>query len=99
MSHAEVGAYLLGLWGVAFPVVECVAFHHEPGLVGAGRCDVLAAVHAADVLADTTCLGGHAPPPETVLDTAFLERAGFAAELPRWRVIAAEEKRYADWTA
>jgi putative nucleotidyltransferase with HDIG domain len=29
-SHAELGAYLLGLWGLAANVVEAVAFHHKP---------------------------------------------------------------------
>jgi len=29
-SHAELGAYLLGLWGIPDNVVETVAFHHNP---------------------------------------------------------------------
>jgi len=29
-SHAEVGAYLLSLWGLPFAVVEAVALHHQP---------------------------------------------------------------------
>ncbi len=29
-SHAELGAYLLGLWGLPGNVVESVAFHHKP---------------------------------------------------------------------
>ena len=29
-THAEVGAYLLGLWGLPPAAVEAVAFHHEP---------------------------------------------------------------------
>jgi HD-like signal output (HDOD) protein/CheY-like chemotaxis protein len=29
-THAGLGAYLLGLWGLAPGVVEAVAFHHEP---------------------------------------------------------------------
>ncbi len=29
-SHAELGAYLLGLWGIPENVVETVAFHHNP---------------------------------------------------------------------
>jgi len=29
-SHAELGAYLLGLWGIPNDVVEAVAFHHNP---------------------------------------------------------------------
>ena len=33
VSHAEVGAYLLGLWGLPAPVVEAVANHHVPGRI------------------------------------------------------------------
>ncbi|MDR4505220.1 MAG: response regulator [Candidatus Scalindua sp.] len=29
-SHAELGAYLLGVWGISDSVVEAVAFHHNP---------------------------------------------------------------------
>ncbi len=29
-SHAELGAYLLGLWGISDNIVEPVAFHHNP---------------------------------------------------------------------
>ncbi len=29
-SHSELGAYLLGLWGLPCGVVEAVAFHHNP---------------------------------------------------------------------
>jgi putative nucleotidyltransferase with HDIG domain len=29
-SHAELGAYLLGLWGISDNIVEAVAFHHNP---------------------------------------------------------------------
>jgi len=30
VSHAEVGAFLLGLWGLPFPIVEAVSNHHSP---------------------------------------------------------------------
>ena len=29
-SHAQVGAYLLGLWGLPQSVVDAVAHHHSP---------------------------------------------------------------------
>jgi putative nucleotidyltransferase with HDIG domain len=32
-SHAEIGAYLLGLWGIPDSVVEILAFHHEPSVL------------------------------------------------------------------
>lgn len=34
-THAEVGAYLLALWGLPPTVVETIAHHHEPSLAGA----------------------------------------------------------------
>ena len=30
VSHAEVGAYLLGIWGLPYSLVEAVANHHHP---------------------------------------------------------------------
>jgi HD-like signal output (HDOD) protein len=41
-THAEIGAYLLGLWGLPYPVIEAVAFHHSPAQVPQRHFDVLA---------------------------------------------------------
>jgi len=51
VSHAEVGAYLLGMWGLPAPVVEAVAHHHEPSRIPRQSLDAVAMVHVADVLA------------------------------------------------
>jgi putative nucleotidyltransferase with HDIG domain len=52
-SHAEVGAYLLGLWGLPYPIVEAVARHHTPEVVRVGKFDVLAALAVAMALSGT----------------------------------------------
>jgi len=44
VSHAEVGAYLLGIWGLPYPVIEAVAHHHVPQRVASCQFDVLAAL-------------------------------------------------------
>jgi HD-like signal output (HDOD) protein len=36
-THAEIGAYLLGLWGLPFQIVEAVANHHAPERGAADR--------------------------------------------------------------
>jgi HD-like signal output (HDOD) protein len=82
VSHAEVGAYLLGLWGLPFSIVEAVAYHHRPGAVPEGDCELLAVVHAADALVDSR---------QGTLDKAFLSLKGFDSRLPRWQAIATEE--------
>ena len=95
MNHAEVGAYLLGLWALPSPIVEAVAFHHDPGAVGSGTFDVLAAVHAAETLArEVSPLDGVAvPEPPPSLDMEYLRRCGVADKVASWREAA---RRMAD---
>lgn len=52
-SHAEVGAYLLGLWGLPYPIVEAVARHHTAEGVRIGKFDVLPALAVAMALSGT----------------------------------------------
>jgi HD-like signal output (HDOD) protein/ActR/RegA family two-component response regulator len=49
-SHAEVGGYLLGLWGLPDPIVEAVTFHHYPSWVNCQYLSALTAVHVANSL-------------------------------------------------
>ena len=50
-THAEVGAYLLGLWGLPGTVVEAVLEHHDIDRQSTGLADVANLVRIADVLA------------------------------------------------
>jgi HD-like signal output (HDOD) protein len=49
-THAEMGAYLLALWGLPAPVVEAVLLHDAPGIPAESGFTALAAVHVANVL-------------------------------------------------
>lgn len=60
-SHAEIGAYLLGIWGLPYPVVEAVAYHHAPERARPTQFDALAALAVAHALTpadDSTVFGG-----------------------------------------
>jgi HD-like signal output (HDOD) protein len=48
-SHAELGAYLLGLWGIGEDVVGAVAQHHQPPPAGSAA-RVTAVVYAANLI-------------------------------------------------
>lgn len=48
-SHAELGAYLLGLWGIGEEVVGAIAYHERPPRTSAPS-RVLAVVYAANAL-------------------------------------------------
>jgi putative nucleotidyltransferase with HDIG domain len=47
-NHAQIGAYLLGLWGLPVPVVEAIAFHHSPNDSQLSGFGPLTAVYAAN---------------------------------------------------
>jgi len=82
-DHAEVGSYLMGLWGLPGDVFEALAFHHrledypEPSLSAA------VVVHAADVIHSRLY-------PELVIGTppglnqGYLEQAGLADRFQPW---------------
>jgi HD-like signal output (HDOD) protein/CheY-like chemotaxis protein len=50
-SHAEIGAYLLGLWGIPNLAVEAIAHHHHPTRIPHSGLDSTVAVYVADLLA------------------------------------------------
>jgi len=49
-SHAEIGAYLLGLWGIPSLAVEAIAHHHHPTRILNSSFDCTAVVYAANLL-------------------------------------------------
>jgi len=50
VDHATAGAYLLGLWGLPYEVVEAVAHHEAPDRIGQSDFGVLSAVAIASSL-------------------------------------------------
>jgi putative nucleotidyltransferase with HDIG domain len=73
-SHAEIGAYLLGIWGLPYPVVEAVAHHHQPERVTHSSFDVLAAIVIGHSLvpADDASAFGMGVPQDPKIDDSYL---------------------------
>jgi putative nucleotidyltransferase with HDIG domain len=73
-SHAEIGAYLLGLWGFPYPIIEAVAFHHNPLCVQQSEFDVLAALAVAHKICDSAALPalGGVPDHASAVDAEYL---------------------------
>ena len=89
VNHAAVGAYLLGLWGMPYTVIEAVAHHHHPSsVIGEPKFDVLAAVHVANGLAHELSLAGTG---HRELDKKFVRSIGVVEKLPQWRDEFADE--------
>lgn len=82
-THAEVGAYLLAIWGLPIPLVEAVANHHHPRRCGTQEFCLAGVVHVANALQ-------HAQPghPEIVaspVDADYLKHVGLETQYEIWR--------------
>ena len=83
-THAEAGAFLMGLWGMSERVVRAIAFHHRPSGWTHGGFGPLTAVHAANVLEhELNVIHKHYRVP--ALDMAHLEAVGKAGRAEAWR--------------
>jgi len=89
-SHAEIGAYLLALWGLPQRVVEAVAWHHRPSDSRVLTGKTIAMVHAANIIAhQERVLSGHAGVVVPALDWSsvdwpYLETLDLADRFNQW---------------
>lgn len=83
VGHPEVGAYLLGLWGLPTPIVEAVAFHHQPDLSTIQDLSPLSYVHLAEYLTHTE-FGSKAN--ENDLNKNYMMRVGLDSNGKNWKI-------------
>lgn len=87
-THADVGGYLLGLWGLPVPVVEAITLHHNPRAFpreeGRAEIDPVLIVHVANALIHAGSGSGHSRP-STPLDLELLSALGLGDRLDVWR--------------
>jgi putative nucleotidyltransferase with HDIG domain len=89
VTHAEVGAYILGIWGLPYPVVEAVANHHAPERVLQQGLDILAAVHVANALShEIASEAGDANEIFRPVDPEYLVSLGVADKIEGLKIMA-----------
>ena len=89
-SHAEIGAYLLGLWGLPNLAVEAIAHHHHPTRIPHSGFDNSVALYVADLLACELRAHSQSAAEFTLRDSdrACLEALGILPQLPEFRKLA-----------
>jgi putative nucleotidyltransferase with HDIG domain len=81
-THAEVGAFLLALWGIPEPVVQAAACHHGISRQAARGFTAALAVHVADTMCGYN--PDHAVFAKARLDEDYLASLGLSGRLPDW---------------
>lgn len=79
-SHAEIGAYLLGIWGLPETLVEIVCYHHHPSNLLPKIFGPLSMVHISDHILN-----------HGVLDQAYVEELKLSDKINHWNEIFSKE--------
>lgn len=84
-THAPIGAYLLGLWGLPDPIIDAAAYHHRPGDSSGRPLSFAAVTHIANAFAnagpDLVNIGSGVED----LDYTFLQDAGLLDRIEQWQ--------------
>jgi HD-like signal output (HDOD) protein len=86
-THAEVGAYLMGLWGLGDSIVEAIAFHHTPMKCPGVGLSPLLTVHVGNALEHMASNDTTGDMAERV-DEQYLEGIDMLDHLPKWESIS-----------
>ena len=83
-SHGEVGAYLLGLWGLPLNILEAAALHHQPARTASKVFTGLTAVHVANVLEHEAAASQFEGEVAPKIDMEYLADIGMMERLRPW---------------
>jgi putative nucleotidyltransferase with HDIG domain len=98
-THAELGACLLGTWGLPLPILEAIAWHHEPERSGDKGFSLLAAVHAANAFTREGAPDSGKNKVGEAVNFTFLLRSGLGDCRNRWREVCGFTPRSDEETA
>lgn len=92
-THADLGAYLMSIWGLPHSLVQAVAYHDRPADSAENRLCSLTAVHGADVIAS-------AANPALLLqdvqwDEHYMQDLGKCGREPVWRDFYTQQLEHA----
>ena len=88
ITHQEIGAYLLGIWGLPYSIVEAVAHYRHPQDAASDSWDVVGAVHVASGFVSERGSPGLEPSVGSSLDLEYLSKIGVSNDLPAWRALS-----------
>ncbi len=87
VSHSEIGAHLLSLWGLSDQVLEAVAFHETPETSANPALNVLTAVHLANAFDHDEHITNR-DPKYTTASVDYLNQIGLGSQLTQLRELS-----------
>jgi putative nucleotidyltransferase with HDIG domain len=92
VGHAELGATVLGIWGLPQTITEAVALHHRPWQQREHAFGAITAVHAANIFDHEKHPDANIILPSQI-NTSYLQDLGLDRRVETWRKGCAELER------
>jgi len=89
-SHAEIGAYLLSLWGFPSAIIEAIAYHHQPSRYHPQKFDLVTAIHVAETLMDIK--NNPQQTFENIADMEYLNKLNLTDHIDSWKTVLEEQE-------
>ncbi len=86
VTHGELGASLLGTWGLPMTVLEAIAWHEHPSAANAPGYSAVTVVHVANVL-EYEKRGGAEHDGAPQFETSYLQSLDLAERPNAWRAL------------
>jgi HD-like signal output (HDOD) protein len=82
-THADLGGYLMSIWGLPLPLIHAVTYHDRPAESAEKRFSSLTAVHGADAVVSS--MNGSPILQDVQLDEKYLGELGLSGREEVWR--------------
>ena len=92
-THADLGAYLLSIWGLPQSLIHAVAYHDRPVESVEKRLSSLTVVHGADAIVSST--NGSLIIQDVQWDEKYLQELGLSGREPIWRGFYEQQREQA----
>ena len=86
-NHSELGAYLLGLWGLPTPLISTCAFHHYPEKYNSADITPVNVVHFANILENQNNNSNKILTEEDQFKEEYFESIGLTDQIKEWKRI------------
>jgi putative nucleotidyltransferase with HDIG domain len=83
VSHSEIGAYLLGLWGLPLTIVKAVQEHHRPNVDEHTQIDQTVLVHVANAIEKASVTPSKDPVAD--LNAEVISRLHLGESIAKWQ--------------
>ena len=92
LAEEELGSFLLGIWGLPFPLVEAVRWHKQPSEVVGDSLTPLTLVHAAWAMTELLKESDEIDLASPIIDADYLRSVVGEDTLQQWKAVAEEVK-------